>query len=122
LTQSILDGEIEVDESMYGGHYKGKRGWGAAGKHIVFGMYQRKCFVFTFPVPDRSISSLIPLVEKHSHAGSLYYSDDWHAYTRLSVKGDHVVIVKDKGETFAQPAKNCQTGSYCRGKSKPLRL
>lgn len=97
MTQSILDGEIEVDESMYGGHRKGKRGWGAAGKHVVFGMYQRNGFVFTFPVPDRSISSLIPLVQKHSHAGSLYYSDDWHAYTRLAVKGNHVVIVKDKG-------------------------
>jgi transposase len=97
LTQILLDGENEVDESMYGGHRKGKRGWGAAGKHIVFGMYQRNGFVFTFPVPDRSISTLIPLAQKHSHAGSLSYPDDWHAYTRLSVKGDHVVIVKGKG-------------------------
>jgi transposase len=86
LTQIILDGENEVDESMYGGHRKGKRWWGVAGKHIVFGMYQRNGFVFTFPVPDRSISTLIPLAQKHSHAGSLYRSDDWHRYTRLSVR------------------------------------
>ena len=71
---------------MYGGHRKGKRGWGAAGKHIVFGMYQRNGFVFTFPVPDRRISTLIPLAQRHSRAGSLYCSDDWHGYTRLSVR------------------------------------
>lgn len=39
LKQIVMDGEIEMDESMYGGHHKGKRGWGAAGKHIVFGLY-----------------------------------------------------------------------------------
>ena len=97
LPQIILDGEFEVDESMYGSHHKGKRGWGVAGKYIVFGMYQRNGFVFTFPVPDRSISTLIPLVQKHSHAGGSYYSDAWHAYRRLVVKRNHVVIVKDKG-------------------------
>jgi len=34
----MLAGEIEMDESMYVGHRKGKRGWGAAGAHIVFGL------------------------------------------------------------------------------------
>ncbi len=33
----FLDGEIEVDESYYGGRRKGKRGRGAAGKVPVFG-------------------------------------------------------------------------------------
>ena len=32
-----LDGTIECDESSFGGHRKGKRGWGAAGKTLVFG-------------------------------------------------------------------------------------
>jgi transposase len=102
VIQNILDGEIEVDESLYSGHRKGKRGWDATGKHIVFGMYQRNGFVFTFPVPIRSISTLIRLVQKYSHPGSLYYPDDWYAYTRLSVEGNHVVIVKDKGVPRAQ--------------------
>ena len=34
-----LSGEIEMDETMFGGRQPGKRGWGASGKHIVFGIY-----------------------------------------------------------------------------------
>ena len=40
---------------------------------------------------------LIQLVKRYAHAGSLYYSDDSYAYTRLAVKGNHVVIAKDNG-------------------------
>ena len=102
LREIMLEGEIEVDESMYGGHHKGKRGWGAAGKHIVFGLYQRNGHVVTFPVPDRSTSALLPLVLQYTKPGCLYYSDDWHAYTKLSIKGDHVVIDKHKGKPRAK--------------------
>jgi transposase len=92
-----LSGEIEMDETMYGGHRKGKRGWGAAGKHMVFGLYQRNGHVAIFPVPDRKTDTLLSLVFKHTRPGSLYYSDDWHAYTWLSIKGDHVVVKKERG-------------------------
>jgi len=92
-----LAGEIEMDETMYGGHRKGKRGWGAAGKHLVFGMYKRNGKVITFPVTDRKIETLVPIVYEYTGPGSLYYSDDWHAYTYLSVKGDHIVIKKEGG-------------------------
>lgn len=34
-----LSGEIEMDETMFGGGRPGKRGWGATGKNIVFGIY-----------------------------------------------------------------------------------
>src|SRR3989338_4580977 len=45
-----LSGEIEMDEAMFGGYRPGKRGWGAAGKTVVFGIYQRNGKVVTFPV------------------------------------------------------------------------
>jgi transposase len=38
---SPLFGEIEVDESYFGGHRKGKRGRGAGGKIPVFGLLKR---------------------------------------------------------------------------------
>ena len=38
----IFDGEIELDESYFGGTRKGKRGRGAADKMIVFGLLKRK--------------------------------------------------------------------------------
>src|SRR5271168_2845464 len=34
-------GEVEVDESYFGGVRKGKRGRGAAGKVVVFGLLKR---------------------------------------------------------------------------------
>ena len=37
-SDEFLSGEIEVDESYFGGHRKGKRGRGAAGKAHVFGI------------------------------------------------------------------------------------
>jgi transposase len=98
----VLSGEIEMDETMYGGHRKGKRGWGAAGKHMVFGLYQRNGQVITFPVTDRKTDTLIPLVFQHTRSGSLYYSDDWHAYTWLSIKGNHVVVKKERGAPKAK--------------------
>lgn len=39
--ESPIEGEIEVDESYFGGHRKGKRGRGAAGKVAVFGILKR---------------------------------------------------------------------------------
>jgi len=40
-------GEIELDESYFGGHRKGKRGRGAAGKVAVFGILKRGGKVYT---------------------------------------------------------------------------
>jgi len=37
----FLSGEIEVDESCFGGHRKGKRGRGAGGKVSAFGLLKR---------------------------------------------------------------------------------
>lgn len=38
----VFDGQIELDESYFGGHRKGKRGRGAAGKVAVFGILKRQ--------------------------------------------------------------------------------
>jgi len=40
--ESAFAGEIEVDESYFGGHRKGKRVRGAAGKVPVFGILKRR--------------------------------------------------------------------------------
>jgi len=38
----MFDGCIELDESYFGGVRKGKRGRGAAGKGVVFGILKRQ--------------------------------------------------------------------------------
>ena len=47
----MFDGEVEADESYFGGHRKGKRGRGAAGKIAVFGLLKRTGKVYTVAVP-----------------------------------------------------------------------
>ena len=42
-----LSGEVEADESYFGGIRKGKRGRGAAGKVAVFGLLKRGGKVYT---------------------------------------------------------------------------
>ena len=92
-----FQGPVECDETMFGGRHKGKRGWGAAGKIIVFGILKRNGQVKVFPVTGRSKQELIGHVIEHTKPGSLYYTDDWHAYASLAVRGEHIVIRKDKG-------------------------
>lgn len=92
-----LNGQIECDESSFGGRKKGKRGWGAKGKIIVLGILQRNGLVKVFPVKGRGARRLLPLIRKTTKPGSLYYTDDWHAYGSLSVRGGHVVVTKEKG-------------------------
>lgn len=43
----LLEGEMEVDESYFGGRRKGKRGRGAAGKGPVLGLLKRNDKVFS---------------------------------------------------------------------------
>ncbi len=98
LEKPILNGALEIDESAFGGKHPGKRGWGAVGKHLAFGIYQRNGKVITFPITSRAQRTLKPLITSHTKTGSLYYTDDWHAYTFLDIRGDHVVIKKEKGK------------------------
>ena len=56
---SPLSGEIEVDESYFGARrIKGKRGRGAYGKTIVFGLLKREGKVYTEIVPDVKAATL----------------------------------------------------------------
>jgi transposase len=98
LKKMELTGEIEIDEALFGGHRKGKHGWGAEGKSLVFGIYQRDGKVITFPVSDRKNDTLIPLITQHTKKGSLYYSDDHIAYATLNLIGKHHVIPHQRQE------------------------
>lgn len=90
-------GQIECDETMFGGHRTGKRGWGAAGKVIVLGILQRDGVVRVFPIKGRGRAVIEQLVVEHTLPGSLYYTDNWQAYAGLAVRGEHVVVRKEKG-------------------------
>ena len=96
--QDAFAGVLECDETLFGGRRPGKRGWGAAGKIIVFGILQRNGQVKVFPVSGRSERELVGHIIEHTRPGSLYYTDDWQAYASLAVRGEHIVIRKEKGK------------------------
>lgn len=81
----FLSGEIELDESYFGGHRKGKRGRGAAGKVIVFGLLKRGGKVHTLIVPDTRTSTLEPIIRETVRPDSIVYTDGLTSYDVLDV-------------------------------------
>ena len=76
-SEDIFGGEIEVDESYFGGRRKGKRGRGTAGKTPVFSM------LIAGPQglhEDHSrclIHAPVPIIERKLVPESIVYSDSW---------------------------------------------
>ena len=88
-SEAMFGGEIEVDESYFGGRRKGKRGRGAAGKIPVFGLLKRGGKVYTKIIPDASGATLIPIIERKVVPDSIVYSDCWKGYNVLDVSDFH---------------------------------
>ena len=76
-SEAMFGGEIEVDESYFGGRWKGKRGRCAAGKIPAFGLslpdsglfanhekVKRGGKVYTKIIPDASGATLIPIIKR----------------------------------------------------------
>ncbi len=84
-SDSVFDGEIEVDESYFGGRHKGRRGRGFAGKIPVVGLLKRGGKVHTKVIADASSTTLIPIIERKVISDSIVYSDCWRGYNVLDV-------------------------------------
>ena len=81
---SPLSGEIEVDESYFGARrIKGKRGRGAYGKTIVFGLLKREGKVYTEIVPDVKAATLQGVIRGRVDIDSVIHSDGWRGYDGL---------------------------------------
>jgi transposase len=83
--RSPLFGEIEVDESYFGGHRKGKRGRGAGGKIPVFGLLKRGGKVYAKVIPDSKGKTLKAIIEDKVVPDSIVYSDTFRSYDVLDV-------------------------------------
>jgi len=83
--EEYFGGEVEVDESYFGGRRKGQRGRGAAGKVPVFGLLKRGGKVYTKIIPDASSATLMPIIKEKVKPDSIVYSDCWRGYNVLDV-------------------------------------
>jgi len=99
-----LNGELEIDESYFGGKRKGNRGRGAHNKAIAFGILERNGKVHTMIVENVSKETLMKEIENKTQKGSVFYTDGWKSYASLEQYGKHNIIRHDKDE-FAK-AKN----------------
>jgi transposase len=104
----LLGGEIELDESYFGGRRKGNRGRGAAGKVPVFGILERQGKVKVTVVPDVTSKTLINLTVKTVRRGSIVYTDKFRSYDSLMFCGYRHLKV-DHGKCFTS-GKVCING------------
>ncbi len=104
LEGSRLNGEVEMDESYFGGRRKGKRGRGAAGKNVVFGLLERDGKVYTRVVEHVSKEELMAVIQKKTRKGSVYYTDTFRSYNSLKRLGKHHRL--NHGKAFAHGGKN----------------
>ena len=82
--QAQLSGIIEADESFFGAkRVKGKRGRGAYGKTIVFGLYKRQGNVYTEIVSDCARGTLQDVIRGRVSIESVINTDGWRGYNGL---------------------------------------
>ena len=94
--QNKMAGEIELDEAYFGGRRKGKRGRGAKGKSVVFGLLEREGRVYTKVVEEVSAATLMEHIRKRTRKGSVYYTDAFRGYQSLKRYGKHHTVNHSK--------------------------
>ena len=95
--EAMFGGEIEVDESYFGGKRKSKRGRGAAGKIPVFGLLRRGGKVYTKIIQDASAATLMSIIERKVVPDSIVYSDGWKGDNILDVLAFHHLRINHSG-------------------------
>jgi len=83
----LLKGEVELDESYFGGRRKGKRGRGAFNKVPVFGILERNGIVKVEAVKDVKAETLLNLTVQTVRRGSIVYTDKFKSYDSLMFCG-----------------------------------
>ena len=77
-------GEVEVDESYFGPHrVRGKRGRGASGKTIVFGIFKRDGRAYTEVVTDCKKATLQAVIRGRVSPEAVIHSDGRRGYDGL---------------------------------------
>lgn len=79
--ESPFGGEVELDESYFGARrVRGKRGRGARGKTIVFGIYKRNGCVYTEIVPNCTKAQLQAIIRGRVELSATIHTDGFRSY------------------------------------------
>ena len=101
-----LKGHVEMDEAYVGGYRPGKRGRGASGKSIVFGMQERGGRTMAEVIPDAKTKTLRETVLRNVKRGSVVTTDEFVSYGLLRSEGYRhgTVRHKDKDWSYWDPS------------------
>jgi transposase len=81
---SPFSGDLEAGESYFGPRrVRGRRGRGAGGKTIVFGLLKRADQVYTEIVPNASKATLQAIIRGKASPESVVHTDGWRGYDGL---------------------------------------
>lgn len=98
----LLQGHVEADEAYVGGKRSGgKRGRGAPGKTIVFGMVEREGRIVTEVVPDVKKATLREAVNRNVEPGTIVSTDELMSYGLLEDDGYKHGVVKHGAKEWA---------------------
>src|SRR3954468_10219754 len=74
--ESPFSGDVELDESYFGARrVRGKRGRGARGKTIVFGVYKRNGRVYTEIIPNCKKASIEAIIRGKVELSATIHTD-----------------------------------------------
>ncbi len=124
-TISKFNGEVELDESYFGGRYKNdKRGRGTPNKVPVFGILKRNGKVYTQVIKNASKREIMPVIQGKIDKEATLYTDKWKAYDGLVFNGyEHKRINHSKEMVDSRDKRNHINGienfwGWCKNRLK----
>ncbi len=82
-----FSGDVEADESYFGGPRRGKRGRGTENKTPVIGVVERQGRIKAVAVPNVRSETVLPIVEAAVEKGSTVHTDEFQIYNPLDSMG-----------------------------------
>jgi len=99
--ESPFSGDVELDESYFGARrVRGKRGRGARGKTIVFGVYKRNGRVYTEIIPNCKKASISAIIRGKVELSATLHTDGFRSYDGIVHMGyqKHYRVHHDRDE------------------------
>lgn len=97
--EDMLSGIVEVDETYVGGKRPGKRGRGADGKTVVFGMMEKDGDIMTKVIPNVKGKTLKPIIKDNVETETEIQTDELPSYRGLDNQGyEHNTVNHGSGE------------------------
>ena len=99
--ESPFSGDVELDESYFGARrVRGKRGRGARGKTIVFGVYKRNGRVYTEIIPNCKKASIQAIIRGKVELSATLHTDGFRSYDGIVHMGyqKHYRVHHDRDE------------------------